>query len=424
MGQPIETMKQISSRPLRVCILSYRSNPHCGGQGVYVRNLSRALADLGHRVDVISGPQYPLLDDDIHLVKLPSLDLYNPEDLFRMPKTHELLNTVNFIEWFGISTMGFSEPLTFGMRANKYLKQHLRKYDIVHDNQSLSYGIWSIKRRIPTVATIHHPITVDRKLEVNAETILRKKLEHLRWYSFIYMQKLVARTLPHIITVSSCARKDISRDFCIPQENFSVIPNGINTDLFYPIPEIRREKNRVIVTNSADTPLKGLFFLLQSIEKISKTRDIRLIVVGTPKKNGHVIKLIKNLGIGRLVKFTGRISNEEFVRQYARATVAVVPSIYEGFGLPAGEAMACGIPVISTTGGALPEVVGDGGILVPPADPAALTRAILDVFDNPGLAQQLSEAGYRRVQNHLTWKAAAQKTAQVYRSVINGNGRF
>jgi glycosyltransferase involved in cell wall biosynthesis len=265
---------------------------------------------------------------------------------------------------------------------------------------------------------------VDRKLEVNAETILWKKLKHLRWYSFISMQKMVARTLPHIITVSSCARKDISRDFGIPAERFSIIPNGINTDLFYPIPEITREKNRVIVTNSADTPLKGLYFLLQSIAEISRTRDIRLIVVGTPKKNGHVINLIKNLGIGKLVKFTGRISNEEFVRQYARATVAVVPSIYEGFGLPAGEAMACGTPLISTTGGALPEVVGDGGILIPPADPAALTRAILDIFDNPGLAQKLSEAGFKRVQNHLTWKAAAQKTANVYRSVINGNGRF
>ena len=232
------------------------------------------------------------------------------------------------------------------------------------------------------------------------------------------------RTLPHIITVSTCAQKDISRDFNIPSEKFSIIPNGINTDLFYPMPEIKREKNRVIVTNSADTPLKGLFFLLKSISEISKTRDIQLIVVGSPKKNGHVIKLIHKLDIGNLVTFTGRISNDDFVREYARATVAVVPSIYEGFGLPAGEAMACGIPVISTTGGALPEVVGDGGILIPPADPDALTRAILDVLDNPGLASKLGQAGYRRVQNHLTWKAAAQKTADVYRKVIHGNGRF
>ncbi len=409
---------------LRICILSYRSNPHCGGQGVYVKNLSRALTDLGHRVHVVSGPQYPVLDDDIPLIKLPSLDLYNPDNLFRMPKMHELLNAINFIEWFGISTMGFSEPLTFGMRASRYLKKHCREYDVVHDNQSLAYGIWTIKRRIPTVATIHHPITVDRKLEVDAETVLWRKLKHLRWYSFIHMQKTVARTLPHIITVSSCARKDISRDFRIPLEKFSIIPNGINTDLFYPIPEIQREKNRIIVTNSADTPLKGLFFLLQSIAEISKTRDIKLIVVGTPKKNGQVIHLIKNLGIGRLVKFTGRISHEEFVRQYARASVAVVPSIYEGFGLPAGEAMACATPLISTTGGALPEVVGDAGILVPPADPAALTRAILQVLDHPEFAQTLGKAGYRRVQNHLTWKAAAQKTVQVYRNVIHGNGRF
>ena len=409
---------------LRICILGYRSNPHCGGQGVYIKNLSRALSDLGHRVDVVSGPQYPDLDDDINLIKLPSLDLYNPEDLFRLPKMYELLDVTNFIEWFGMSTMGFPEPFTFGMRANAFLKKCSNKYDIVHDNQSLSYGLWSIKRRIPTVATIHHPITVDRELEVKAETLLWRKLKQLRWYSFIYMQKKVAKTLPHIITVSSCAQKDISKDFKIPLEKFSIIPNGINTDLFYPIPEIKREKNRVIVTNSADTPLKGLFFLLKSISEISKKRDIKLVVVGSPKKNGHVIKLIKELNIGKIVTFTGRISNGDFVREYAKATVAVVPSVYEGFGLPAGEAMACGIPVISTTGGALPEVVGDGGILIPPADHHALTSAILNVLDNPGLAQRLSEAGFRRVQNHLTWKAAAQKTADVYRKVINANGRF
>ena len=412
------------NQALRICLLSYRSNPHCGGQGVYIQNLSRALAGLGHTVDVISGPPYPVLDAGVRLIKLPSLDLYNPDDLFRIPKLTELCDPINLIEWLGVATMGFSEIQTFGMRARRYLTKHHHPYDIVHDNQSLSYGLWRIKRKMPTVATIHHPITVDLKIAVKSETLLWKKLKHLRWYSFLHMQKQVARTLSHIITVSECARKDISQEFHIPAHRFSIIPNGINTGLFYPVPEVPRQKNRIIVTNSADTPLKGLHYLLSSVAEITKRQPVRLIVVGTPKKNGKIVRHIQELGIGRFVTFTGRISDAEFVRQYAKATVAVIPSIYEGFGLPAGEAMACGVPVISTTGGALPEVIGDAGILVPPANTPALTKAITDVFNNPGLAEKLSIAGYNRVQNHLTWVAAAQKTVDVYRQAIDDHRKI
>ncbi|RJP87783.1 MAG: glycosyltransferase family 1 protein [Desulfobacteraceae bacterium] len=411
-------------RPLRICLLSYRSNPHCGGQGVYIKNLSRALVALGHTVDVISGQPYPVLDTGVRLIRLPSLDLYNPDDLFRIPKLQELCDPINLIEWLGVATMGFSEIQTFGMRARRYLIKHSHLYDIVHDNQSLSYGLWRIKRKLSTVATIHHPITVDLNIAVKSETLLWKKLQHLRWHSFLSMQKRVARTLPHIITVSECARKDISQEFDIPESRFSIIPNGINTELFYPVPEIARQKNRIIVTNSADTPLKGLHYLLSSVAEIAKLQPIRLVVVGTPKKNGKIVRHIQRLGIGRFVTFTGRISDAEFVRQYAKATVAVIPSIYEGFGLPAGEAMACGVPVISTTGGALPEVVGDAGILVPPANTQALTKAIFDVLNNPDLAETLSLAGYDRVQNHLTWTAAAQKTVDVYRQAIHDHRKI
>lgn len=417
-------MTEKLDRPLRICLLSYRSNPHCGGQGGYVRNLSHALTSLGHTVDVVSGQPYPELNNGARLIRMPSLDLYNPDDLFRMPNAGELSDSSNLIEWLGTSSMGFPEPFTFGIRAYRYLKTRLNRYDIVHDNQSLSYGVWALKNRIPTIATIHHPITVDRDIAVASEPEFWKKIKHLRWYSFLDMQKRVSRTLPRVITVSDCARKDICREFNIPENRFSIVPNGINTDLFFPVPEIEREKNRVIVTNSADTPLKGLHYLLEAIARISKIRDIHLVVVGMPKKNGIVEKLVRQLDIANRITFTGRITNEEFVLQYARATVAVVPSVYEGFGLPAGEAMACGVPVISTTGGALPEVVGDAGILVPPADSGALECAILKVMDNPEHAAQIGDAGYRRVQQHLTWKAAAGKTVNAYRQVINDYHRL
>jgi glycosyltransferase involved in cell wall biosynthesis len=406
--------------PLRICLLSYRTNPHCGGQGVYIKNLSRALKDLGHLVEVVSGPPDPFLDDDIPVFRLPCLDLYDPEDPFRTPTMRELSDPINLIEWLGVSTAGFPEPFTFGLRACRFLRDRFHRYDVVHDNQSLSYGLWRIKRYVPTVATIHHPITVDRDLAISAVSSPLKKMKHMRWYSFVGMQKRVSRTLSHIITVSECAKSDISREFRIPLQRFRVIPNGINTELFYPIPEIKRDANRIIATNSADTPLKGLNFLLQAVAKVSETRKIRLTVVGMPKKNGSIEKLIRKLGIGRLITFTGRIDNMEFVRQYARASVAVVPSVYEGFGIPAGEAMACGLPVISTTGGALPEVVGNAGILVPPADPEALVKTIMELLDNPGRAEKLGRAGFKRVRTLFTWEKAAERTIEAYMEAIHG----
>jgi len=409
-------------RPLKICLLSYRSNPHCGGQGVYLKNLGRALKDLGHRVEVICGPPDPQIDNDIPVHQLPCLDLYNPLDPFRIPTLKELKDPINLLEWIGVSTMGFPEPFTFGLRAYQFMKLRWQQYDIVHDNQSLSYGIWAMSRHVPTIATIHHPVTVDRQIAVRSVSTPFQKIKQWRWYSFIGMQKRVAAAMARIITVSQSAKNDISRDFNIAPRKFSIVPNGINTRLFYPIQEFQREKGRIIVTNSADTPLKGLYYLLQAVCELSKTRHVRLTVVGTPKKKGVIIRLVRELGIGDLVTFTGRISDQQFVRHYAGATVAVVPSVYEGFGLPAGEAMACSVPVISTTGGALPEVLGDAGVLVPPADAAALARAIGEILDNPRRAQQLGQAGYRRVQQHFTWQKAAEKTVAAYREVINGHG--
>jgi glycosyltransferase involved in cell wall biosynthesis len=417
-------MPKEASLPLRICLLSYRCDPHCGGQGVYLQNLSRALKALGHRVEVVVGPPQPNLDNGIPVYQPPSLDLYNPDNLFRMPSFKELSQPINLIEWLGVSSMGFPEPYTFGLRARRFLHNNRHRYDIVHDNQGLAYALMTIKDWLPTIATVHHPVTIDRKIAVRSASTIWKKMQQWRWYSFIGMQKRVARKLTHIITVSRTARRDIARDFNIPASRFRIIPNGISTDLFYPIPEIPREKNRLIVTNSADIPLKGLYYLLRAVATVAQTHSVKLTVVGTPPKTGKSQRLIQQLGIGNLITFTGRIASEQFVREYARATLAVVPSVYEGFGLPVGEAMACAVPVISTTGGALPEVVGDAGVLVPPADHHALAGAILKVLNQPRLAQKLGRTGYRRVQQNFTWQKAAERTVAVYREAIGDHRRF
>ncbi len=409
----------VTDSPLRICLLTYRGDPHCGGQGVYVRHLSHALCELGHQVDVVSGPPYPVLDNGARLRRLPSLDLYNPQALFRTPSPRELTDPINLIEWLGVSSMGFPEPLTFGLRALKLLGA-CGAYDVVHDNQSLSFGVRALSRRVPLVATIHHPITVDRRLAIRAEKRFIHKAKQWRWYSFIGMQKRVAPALGRIITVSARGREDICREFNIPAAAVSVVPNGIDTRRFYPLPDIRRVPHRLITTTSSDTPLKGLAYLLRAMASLTGSHPrLHLVVVGSLKPRSPIPGLIADLGLTRKVRFTGRIDQEAFLRHYAEAWAAVVPSVYEGFGLPAGEAMACGVPVISTRGGALPEVVGDAGLLVPPADPDALALAIAALCDHPELAGRLGTAGYVRVTSRFTWNQAARQTVAVYRQAID-----
>ncbi|MFA5322725.1 MAG: glycosyltransferase family 4 protein [Smithella sp.] len=412
------------SQPLKICLLTYRGNPNCGGQGVYIKHLSEALSDLGHQVDVLSGPPYPHLDHNVRLQKLPSLDLYNAEHPFRLKRLSSLASPINMYEFLNMCVGRFPEPYTFGVRAYNYLQKHKKKYDIVHDNQCLAYGIGKIAQDVvPTIATIHHPITVDRQEEFKSATSKRKINKIKRWYSFIRMQKEVARQLSHIVTVSECSKIDIAKEFSINLSKFRVVPNGINKEFFYPIANGSRPENTIIVTNSADTPLKGLRYLLEAVAQVRKKQSVKLTVIGEPKKDSTIKKLVAELGIGNIVHFTGRIENEDFADYYSKSTIAVVPSLYEGFGLPAAEAMACGVPLISTSGGALPEVVGDAGIIVPPADADALAREIIFLFNHPDQRKKMAQAGIERVESVFNWSKAAGDMVEVYREAIDGYRR-
>ncbi len=414
--------RRITDAPLNICLYTYRGKPTSGGQGVYIKRLSRALKDLGHNVEVVSSQPYPVIDGDIPLHRLPSLDLYNPDDLFRVPSLRELRSPLNMLEWLGVSSGGFPEPFTNSIRCFNFMRDNRHRFDVVHDNQCLAYGILGIKSLgIPTVATIHHPITVDRDVEIASERVFWRKWKVRRWYSFLNMQGRVSRRLSHIITVSEASKTDISSAFSIPQDRFRVVANGINTDIFHPVTGVKRLEGHIMVTNSADTPLKGLRFLIEAVTAIRKTRHVHLTVIGAPKKDGVIDRLVKSLNAHEYVTFTGRIDDEEFAHYYAKTTIAVVPSIYEGFGLPAGEAMACKVPVISTTGGALPEVVGDAGVLVPPGDARALEAAIIDLLDDPDKRARLAEAGYERVKNNFTWHNTAKQVVEVYREAIRAH---
>jgi glycosyltransferase involved in cell wall biosynthesis len=405
----------LTGEPLRVALLTYRGNPFCGGQGVYVRQLSRELVRSGHHVDVFAGQPYPVLDEGVGLIPVPSLDLYREPDPFRLPRPSEFRDWVDLLEVVIMMTAGFPEPLTFSLRARRKLATMTQRYDVVHDNQTLGYGLRGLG--LPLVTTVHHPVQIDRELELAVATGLRR-LTLRRWYGFTRMQRRVADRLRHIVTVSTSSRDQIVEHLGVAAERIEVIPIGTDTDRFSPSSTVERVPNRLVTTASADVPLKGLLPLVEAVAKLRTERPVELVVVGSVRPGGPVAEAIERYTLGDAVRFTGRVSDDELVGHLRSAELAVVPSLFEGFSLPLVEAMACATPVVATTGGALPEVAGDTAMLVPPGDAEALATAISTALDNPDLRARLGAAGRARVLERFTWQAAAAQTAQVYRRAI------
>ncbi|MGY1755082.1 glycosyltransferase family 4 protein [Blastococcus sp. SYSU D01042] len=413
-------------RSLRIALLSYRSKPHGGGQGVYVRALSRELAELGHRVEVFSGQPYPELDAGVPLTKLPSLDLYREPDPFRMPRPSEFRDWIDVAEWATMCAAGFPEPLTFTLRAARHLLPRAGEFDIVHDNQSLGYGLLRLTRAgMPTVATVHHPIAIDRELELAAAPSLYKKLTLRRWYAFTGMQARVIGRLDGVATVSEHSRTDIERYMGLPAPRMELIPNGIDPDVFAPPPGGRqRDSDSILAITSADVPLKGLVHLLEAVAKLRTERPVTLTVVGSARPGGPAEAALDRLALRDAVRFTGPVPEEELIGLLQRATVMAIPSLYEGFSLPAIEAMACATPLVATDAGALPEVVGtDAGLRVRAGDVGELTAALQRVLDSPSLGEQLGRAGRRRVLDSYTWRATAERTAEWYAQILERKGR-
>jgi len=409
-------------RPLRICLLGYRSDPHSGGQGVYLRYLSKALAALGHDVRVVSGEPYPELHDGVRLVRLPGLNLYRTGHPPRGFRVRYLRSFTDLFEWQSVVTGGFPEPYTFGRRAARYVLAHRHEIDVVHDNQSLAYGLLRLQHAgIPVLSTVHHPITRDRALALeNAGTWLERSGAR-RWYAFIRMQKRVARRLAGLLAVSESSRQDTARAFGLDPGKIAVVRNGIDTDRFRPPPSrlhVRRA-SRLIATASADTPLKGLEHLLRALAILrSRHPALVLTIIGRVHQTGPNARLIASLALGEHVRILSALTTEEIVAEYARSDIAVVPSLYEGFGLPAGEAMACAVPVVATSGGALPEVVGDTGVVVPPATPEALAAAIEALIDDPDRRAAMGQAGRHRVLGHFQWSRAASELEPLYRARV------
>ena len=406
--------------PLKIAYLTYRGKPHVGGQGVYTRHLTKALADLGHTIEVFGGQPYPILDERITLTKLPSLDTFNDYFPGRFPGFWELKTREDLLEMAAFMTGVFPEPLAFSARAARELKPRAGEFDLVHDNQCLGYGILKIEKRIPTIVTLHHPITKDRELEMSHAKTLPRRMSVGRWYSFVKMQGKVASKMPRIVVVSQNSIDDIHTDMGVSIDRMRLVPVGVDPELFQPLDHVTRRPGRLITTASADVALKGLSYLLEAMAKLRTERDVTLTIIGKPRP-GHSMDLIDSYGLAPHIEFVSGVSDERIVELYAEAEMAVVPSLYEGFSLPAIEAMCTGTPLVATDGGALPEVTGADGDTVlqcPAGDKDALAAAIARGLDDAELRARIGAAGRQRVLERWTWTKCALQTVEQYREVL------
>jgi len=409
---------------MRICLLTYRGNMYCGGQGIYVYYLAKALHQLGHEVHVMAGPPYPSVPDGVKLHELDGLNLYETQALSSLKDPLRMFDPINFYEVMAKQVGMFPEIFTFSVRA--YLKlRELNpsvKFDVVHDNQTLGYGLLMMKSLgLPVVATIHHPIPIDMQADLAQARRFSSKFKRIIFYSFSVMQQVVSKRMDRVITVSKSSANDVMRIFHVPESKVRVVHNGIDTDVFKKVEHIEKEPNRIIMVGNTEDRKKGIVYLLKAMQLLKDDMDVKLTIVDRiGEHTKYAPRLVRELGLEDRVTFTGRLTTEELVRRYSTAEVAVTASLYEGFGLPCAEAMSCGTAVIATKAGALPEVVGNGsaGMLVPPEDPVALAGAIKRLLADKPLRQRLGEAGRKRIEEAFSWEDAAKKTLEIYKEVM------
>ncbi|WP_327001721.1 glycosyltransferase family 4 protein [Dactylosporangium sp. NBC_01737] len=420
-------MRDAASAPhpadsLRIALLTHRGNPYTGGQGVYVSALSRELARLGHRVHLISGPPYPDAAEGVTFTQMQGLDLYRDGNPRWWPSLSRVRGPVDALEWATLHCWGvYPEALAFSLRAQAYLRRSGVPYDIVHDNADLGYGLLRLRGAAPVVATIHHPATVDRDFDVAAERGWHRRLAMRHWYGFTRMQGRVARRISGLATVSWTARDALVDAFGVPADRVRVIEAGVDAELFAP-PREARVPGRVVAVVSSEGPLKGVADLLEAVARLHAERRLEVVLVASRTlPGGATQQALERLGLRDVVRVESRLTSSRLAALVGSAQVAVVPSRYEGFSLPAVEAMATATPLVVTTAGAIPEIVGAPGttaLHVPPADPVALAAAMRRLLDDPDLGARLGAAGRARVLERYTWQRTAARTADWYRETI------
>jgi glycosyltransferase involved in cell wall biosynthesis len=416
---------------MRIALLTYRGNMYCGGQGIYAAYLAREFRALGHEVHVIAGPPLPDLDPGIPLHEIPNQNVFGLDlAAWSRMEGHDprlLLEPLTLWE-AGVSRIGvFPEMQTFGLRLALRWKrlQEQHRFDVVFDNQSLSWGLLAIRATgVPVVSVIHHPLHIDREADYAIDPRLLKKVKRTLYFPLL-MQQIVAPRLDRIVTVSEASRKEIERYFGIPEKDVDVVYNGTDAELFHPQPEVPKETDLIFVGRTEDRK-KGIGTLLEALSLLPESVTLK-IVDGRIPEEGLVPRLVRRYGLEKRIVYQNRfLEIDELVREYSTGRIAVVPSFFEGFGFPASEAMACGLPVVANAAGALPEVVGsngEAGLLVPPRDARALADALSGLLSNPERIARMGLAARQRVQRTFRWDTAAAGLASVFEEVLRASHR-
>ncbi|MDY6933143.1 MAG: glycosyltransferase family 4 protein [Spirochaetota bacterium] len=414
---------------MKICLLSYRGNPYCGGQGIYLMYVARELVKLGHEVHAIVGPPYPFEMEGVTLHRVSNHNYFNvKKNYIKNHKPFSTFQPFNFYEFISSKFGVFPEMETFSLRAYLKLRELLKEnsFDIIHDNQCLGYGLLLMKRfGIPFISTLHHPLSIDRSIWFEYPSNFGLKVKRILYYPLL-MQKIVSNRMNKIITVSHDSSIEINKAFGVPLSKQSIIYNGMDASIFYPIKGIKKKKNSLIFVGNVEDRKKGIIYLLKALTLTKHKMNLTIVDGGTPSRSS-VPRWIKKFGIEDRVKFTGKIPIDKLVELYSQTEIAVCPSLYEGFGFPAVEAMACELPVIATTGGALPEVIGEHletAYLVPPRDAGAIAKAIDFLIENPQFRKKMGKIARKRVLKKFTWENAAKEMVNVYEEVIGANGGF
>lgn len=372
----------------------------------------------GHEVHTVTGPPHPLPMKGVVQHRIPNNGYYvkkwgeaiNPSSPF------DIFKPVNFYEFLHTRLGAFSEISSFSYRAFSFVRDLHRKtgFDIIHDNQCLGYGLLLMKQLgIPVTATIHHPLSVDLENVLERVSTFRKKLKTVMFYPTL-MQSIVSKRLDGIITVSEDSKKRITSDFGVPPEKQSVVYNGIDTEIFRPIDEIKKIPGKILFVGNVEDGKKGFVYLLKAMKNIDRRLKLTVVDGGSPHRNITGV-LMKKYNLYDRVEFTGKVSVDELVRHYNESILSLTPSVYEGFGFPAGESMACGTPVISSDGGALPEVVGDAGIIIPVRNSDAVSEAVNSLAFDQKRLDRYRDAGLERITSLFRWDYAVERMVSCFR---------
>jgi glycosyltransferase involved in cell wall biosynthesis len=410
----------------------YQGNMYSGGQGVYLHYITRELVKLGHEVHVISGRPYPRLADGVVHHKLHTYTLWafldgRDEGAYN-DAPQAMLHPWNFYEFASTRVSLGSLFFSFSVRAYQKLGEIEREYgpfDLVHDNQTLGYGILAMKKLMgkPVVASLHHPLAIDKANNLREAKTLARRLSREIWFPG-RMQSIVANGIDMVLTGSRNSAQSVSASMDIPLEHIRQTPYGVDHEIMHPLPDAARVPGTILFVGDSEDRNKGARFLIEACAELQHDTDFRLLFKDKKEKDLTVVPpLVWKHGLQRFVEYIPRLSTDELVRLYNSAQIVVSPSLYEGFGLPAAEAMACGAAVIATTAGAFPEFIEDGrtGILVPPGDPGALAAAIRSLLADPERCVRMGAAASEHIRTNFTWERTAKITLDLYGEVLAKN---